>query len=295
MARILSVEPLHTRLEARLESAVCRIELLDVSWPAPVDVTVVEDEPVLEFALNTAPSVISEGRFCMDGSTDRFGRLGTTMFKPGRVPLHALSTWHQPYSVRCIFSSEHFARLQPPSDQWDSRDLNACLNIHDASIDASMIRLAQEARAPGFATQMLIDACATSLMVELIRYLRGDKRKSDVKATGGLSTRQLRLVQDRIVTAECTMPSIAELAALVGISSRHLTRAFKQSTGRTVGAYVESVQLSKAKLWLAETDLPIKVIAARLGFAHAANFSSAFLRSTLQSPNVFRQEHRKRR
>jgi AraC family transcriptional regulator len=103
----------------------------------------------------------------------------------------------------------------------------------------------------------------------------------------------LRDVQERIAATECATPSIVELAALIGVSGRHLTRAFKQSTGQTVGAYVETVQLTRAKTWLTESDLTIKQIAARLGFAHAKNFSTAFYRATMQTPAAYRREHRK--
>lgn len=290
--RTLSVEPLQTRVEARLECAECRIELLDISWPKPVDITVVEHEPVLELSLSSAPASISKGRFRIEGASSRFSRLGRVIFKPRGVPLHALSNWSDPYSMRCVFSGNRFSELQLHADDWDVRELNACLDIDDASIRASMMRLAGEAKAPGFATQIFAEACTTSLMVELVRYLRGN-RSIQSKTTGGLSPRQLRQIQDRIAAAECAAPSIAELATLVGISNRHLTRAFKQSTGQTIGAYVENAQLNKAMIWLTESDLPIKQIAARLGFSHAKNFSTAFCRATLQSPNAFRQERRK--
>jgi AraC family transcriptional regulator len=279
-------------VDARLEGADCRIELLAISWPRPLDVTVVEHDPVLEFAFNTTPAKISEGRFRRDGASSRFSRLGSTMFKPRGVPLHAISNWVTPYSLRCVFSSERFSELQLSGDDWDPRELNACLDIDDASINASMLRLADEARSPGFATEIFVEACTTSLMVELIRYLRGH-RDTVPRTTGGLSPRQLRQIQERIAAAECATPSIIELAALIGVSGRHLTRAFKQSTGQTVGAYVETVQLTRAKAWLTESDLPIKQIAARLGFAHAKNFSSAFFRATTRSPAAYRREHRK--
>jgi AraC family transcriptional regulator len=48
------------------------------------------------------------------------------------------------------------------------------------------------------------------------------------------------------------------------------------------------VQITKAKTYLLETNLPLKEIAYRLGFSSAANFSSAFRLATGSSPGQFR-------
>ena len=89
--------------------------------------------------------------------------------------------------------------------------------------------------------------------------------------------------------------SIGLLAELCCISSGHLMRAFKQTTGETVHSYVERVRLTKAQRLLCETNLPLKAIAAELGFSTPSSFSFAFRRATGEPPKVFRQQFRKPR
>ena len=248
---------------------------------------------MLELSL-IPPSKTAAGRFQVNGSTKRFTPLGRAVFKPPGVPLHALSQYDRGYSIRCVFSSKRFEELRLHAGDWDPGELTGSLDVHDKPITALLMRLAQEARAPGFASQILVEGCTTSLMVELIRYLRGAPQLAS-RTTGGLSPQQLKRVQECIGDAEGAMPTADQLAQVAGVSCRHLMRAFKQSTGRTVGAFMAEIQLNKAKILLAESDLAIKQIASRLGFAHARNFSATFYRATLQSPNAFRQEHRTRK
>jgi len=81
---------------------------------------------------------------------------------------------------------------------------------------------------------------------------------------------------------------VADLASLAGLSRGHFMRAFKQSTGSTVHAYVEQARLHRAKAMLLEGEAPLKQIAARLGFSDPSSFSLAFRRKTGMAPGRFR-------
>ena len=170
MSRTLSVEPVRSRIEAEMQSAYGRIEVLDMSWPLPLDITVIEHHPVLELSLNPAATRTAAGRFRGNGSSHRFRRLGKALFKPPGIPLHVLATYGEAYSVRCIFN-ERFEALRRRAEDWSPIELNACLNIHDNSIQGLLMRLAAELKSPGFASAMLVDACTTTIMAVSYTHL----------------------------------------------------------------------------------------------------------------------------
>jgi AraC family transcriptional regulator len=141
---------------------------------------------------------------------------------------------------------------------------------------------------PGFASALLIDALAISTFVELQRHMRGagnDKRPSSCV----MAPWQLRAIEDRL-QADLPSPDLNELAQICRISSRHLMRVFRNTTGETVGAYTARVQMRRAKDLLSCSDRPIKQISHGLGFASAASFSRAFRLASGTSPNKFRRD-----
>jgi AraC family transcriptional regulator len=291
MQRTLSVEPLESKVVAQLMTSGAQIEVLHTLFPAPLDITVVESSPVLEFCLRpVAPGT------CVYFGADRggggFGRLGPIFFKAASVPLRVVCPLGNSRALRCVLPRKLSMDLELPDIDWHATELSAALDIDEPDIRAALVELANEVMNPGFASRTFIDGCLNLIMVKLARYLHG-KRTRVVVANGGLSPHQLRRVRERIASGGCA-PTVSELAELAGVSNRHLMRAFKQSTGRTIGTYVEEVQLERAKQLLLQTDLSIKAIANQLGFSHTQNFSTAFHRATRQSPKVFRQEHRGR-
>lgn len=88
---------------------------------------------------------------------------------------------------------------------------------------------------------------------------------------------------------------MSDLAALCGISAGHLSRAFKQSTGKKVHAYVENVRLRRATELLLQSDLSVKEIAARVGFTNPSTFSASFLRLSGITPTELRRRYQSER
>lgn len=70
--------------------------------------------------------------------------------------------------------------------------------------------------------------------------------------------------------------SAARVAAGIGISERHLSRAFA-ATGSSVPQFVLARRLERARALLASApETPVGEVAARCGFGSATNFSQAF-------------------
>jgi transcriptional regulator GlxA family with amidase domain len=81
----------------------------------------------------------------------------------------------------------------------------------------------------------------------------------------------------------------AQLAREVGLSEGSLRRKFKEATGTSLHAYVLQHRMVEARNMLAETDLPIKTIALRLGYSNVYFFSRQFKQMTGAPPATFRQ------
>jgi AraC family transcriptional regulator of adaptative response / methylphosphotriester-DNA alkyltransferase methyltransferase len=75
----------------------------------------------------------------------------------------------------------------------------------------------------------------------------------------------------------------------LGISANHLDRLFLVELGVTPRVYADHARLNWAIYRLANTEDPIKQIAARLGFRQVSHFSHWFHRQTGCSPRDFRR------
>lgn len=82
---------------------------------------------------------------------------------------------------------------------------------------------------------------------------------------------------------------LVDIARASFLSPSQLTRLFKAETGRTPYDYLCRQRIEMAKHLLRCTDLRLADIAARLQFADAFYFSSAFRKSTGCSPRTFRR------
>jgi AraC family transcriptional regulator len=175
-------------------------------------------------------------------------------------------------------------------DPTDRRQLALCGDVRDIRVRGAMERLAAEAVQPGLAADVLIDALATTLMVDLARYFR--RARAEPVAAGRLAPWQLRRVEELVAASAGKRIAIADLAASVEISPGHFARSFKATTGRTVHRFVEEARLSRAQAMLRETDLPLKQVAGTLGFSGSSSFTLAFRRATGTTPGRFREEQR---
>lgn len=84
--------------------------------------------------------------------------------------------------------------------------------------------------------------------------------------------------------------TIAAYAEEAGISENYLSRLVKQSTGRSVGAWIDIVRIQRAKRLLSSTDLSIIDIAASVGVEDQSYFSRLFKKETGTTPSFFRKK-----
>jgi AraC family transcriptional regulator len=275
--------------EARIQVADIRAEVGDFEWPRPVETRDCAAEHQLSLSISRRPAR-SQIRHDTGGYTRTgFADVGDVVFFPASIPYCGRSEGGRQRLLTCCFASERWSSLLPDHGTWSDGDLKAAVDVRDSKLRGTLIRMAQEVLNPGFASGVLMEALLSAALVDLARYLKRSGKGEKLR-NGGLAAWQLRRLKERIETLEIGTPSVAELARLCGISTRHLTRSFKQAHGTTLHRYMEEVRLRRAQSLLVDTDLPLKTISWRLGFAHPSSFSSAFQHAIGQTPSAFRAQ-----
>lgn len=227
------------------------------------------------------------------GRPMHFARFGPLSMTPADIPVSVRSPGAPPRRlISCRIDRERFRHATGLGGEWDDAELAACMDVRGEPIRTGLKRLAGEAEAPGFASDLLVEGLGLTVMAEIARYLH-HARGPSTTIRGGLSPWQLRRIADAIESLPAASPSLAELASLCGISPRHLMRAFRQSTGQTITAYAEAARLRHAVRLLSETDQPLSEIARHVGFAAQSGFSHAFRRAVGVTPSAFRRRQRR--
>ncbi|HEY2021936.1 Ada metal-binding domain-containing protein, partial [Paraburkholderia sp.] len=84
--------------------------------------------------------------------------------------------------------------------------------------------------------------------------------------------------------------SLAELAARIGITDRHLRRIFDAEYGVSMIDFAQTQRLLLAKRLLTDTRLPVTTVALSAGFGSVRRFNALFLKQYGLNPLRFRKE-----
>lgn len=93
----------------------------------------------------------------------------------------------------------------------------------------------------------------------------------------------------RTVSPE-SLPSVAQMAAKVGISQEHFSRLFRRVSGRSPMQFIVGLRTTHARHLLRESSLSVSEIADRLGYGDVYFFSRQFKEQTGLSPLAYRQQ-----
>ena len=137
------------------------------------------------------------------------------------------------------------------------------------------MKIYRELREGGFAAQLMVERLAGALAIAVARRFELDI--SEPRHAGGLAPHRLKLIHERLA-AEQPPPSLAELAALCGMSVRHLSRTLKAETGMAAAKYMERTVMERARRLLTERRMSVAEVAVNTGFSGTNTFSIAFKR-----------------
>ncbi len=128
-------------------------------------------------------------------------------------------------------------------------------------------------------------------MVVYMRRTEGDSRLSPWMEGRNHIQRRIHLVQDAITKNPHENLSLETLAEQCHMSSRHLSRKFKEATGQSVQQYIVAIRLALAEKLLSQTQCPIEQVVEECGFNSVRNFRRAWVQKNTLSPSKYRKQY----
>lgn len=172
--------------------------------------------------------------------------------------------------------------MQPVLLQWpDAADPGA------AAVAGAVAALRAEFRAADAWRDLALDAALLRLAVLLGRL--APLPAAEPAAGGARALAHVRRFRALVDAQFRQQPTLAALAAALGITPTQLNRACHQVLGHSALGVLHGRLVLEAQRDLAYTTLSIKQIALGLGFADAGYFSRFFLREVGRSPSQWRE------
>lgn len=85
-------------------------------------------------------------------------------------------------------------------------------------------------------------------------------------------------------------PTLRDLSQKFGLPTYQLNTLFMQTYGQSIYSYIINNRLDQARSAIELSNVPLKVLAAKLGYSHANHFSTAFKKKFGCSPGSLRRE-----
>ena len=152
--------------------------------------------------------------------------------------------------------------------------------------------IAAELEKKGEEWQDFIKANLMLLLITLGRYVNGA-----IKSIPEISSREwrkatqtLQIISERFGESSLTLESIAQE---LFTSQSHLSRAFKDLTGKSFSEYLKEVRINHACKLLSDTRLYVEDIMQRCGLKDITSFYRNFQRHTGMTPTQYRSAHSK--
>lgn len=153
-------------------------------------------------------------------------------------------------------------------------------------VQLSYQMMLEEMKTPGLASRALTGSLMKLCVLMLLRRHFG---RSEHEATLLSTLRDPRL--GKAVTSVLDRPaarhSVAGLALIAGMSRSAFAREFTAAFGMSPMAFVARTRLHHAADMLRTTNIPVKVIAATIGFSSRSHFSRAFRDSYGVDPSAY--------
>lgn len=148
-------------------------------------------------------------------------------------------------------------------------------------------------RAAHPAQELIMSSVATAFCAHVVRSYTGAVGV-DERTLGHVQTAALRRVVEFLHESGDHRPSLADLAAIAGVSRFHFSRMFAKEMGLPPARYLERLRVERAKDMIRTGDLPLAQIALAVGFADQSHFTRRFRRWAGCTPAAYARENRQR-
>lgn len=271
------------------------VELVTFSHPIPLsDIFEGDDKHVISMSL-TPQVIYSRGAYLdADDRPGPWARVGDVCYCPGTCRLLVQAPVITSYrSVRVSYTAELVKEIRGRHDPWSTQQLSAGLDVQALDIKRDLFRIVREISESSRHREKVVESAARLAMVGLLRFMDDASSRSEPPQRTLLAGWQMSRIRNYVEGMVDRWPTVDELARICEIGSRHLMRAFKATTGKTIGDYISEVRMAKAKSLLVDTTLTQKEIAYRLGFSGANSFSAAFGKAVGMTAKQFRDGHKR--
>jgi AraC family transcriptional regulator len=197
------------------------------------------------------------------------------------------------FSASLVIQNASSMRLIPPkSIVTFTRE-----HIHDdRKLDAVLAEFASELATEKPGRDIVMRALVEQVLVHILRNYSTPRLSEELELSRvGLVDRRIRRSVELMHTQLDQDLSLKALAAASYLSPFHFARLFKKLTGVSPHNYLAGIRATRAQLLLAETDLSVTEIGARVGYLSGSHFTKAFRIATGATPREFRKSLAMRR
>jgi AraC family transcriptional regulator len=150
--------------------------------------------------------------------------------------------------------------------------------------------LAEELREEAAGQGLVVAALVEQALVHVLRRYANLRRSASLELSrAGLVDRRIRLAVELMHAHLDRDLPLEEIASAAHLSPFHFARLFKKLTGATPHAYLAGLRAARAQQLLAETDLAVTEVGARVGYMSSSHFARAFRQATGISPRAYRK------
>lgn len=138
---------------------------------------------------------------------------------------------------------------------------------------------------------MMVQLLLSQLMIRMGRLASDTWHSSDQQPIDEHITGALQYLQHHY---DCDI-QVKDVAASVGLHPGYLHRLFKAQTGQSVMEYLTALRVDKAKMLLAQTEIPVAEIPDYIGVNSRPYFNVIFKKNTGTTPAQYRRTFEKQR
>jgi len=187
----------------------------------------------------------------------------------------------------CLLSPDFMKSLLETEPQLGTTAVNCVMTESSDRLTYLSQQMFRESCSPGFGATISAEALGIEMFVEMVRS-DGNHLPDAAPLRGGLAPWQTRRLESYVREHLSQDLSLQNLAEILGMSSRHLSRVIKHDKGISVHHWICELRLSEAQRLLAQTHQPLHEIAESVAFKSPGAFSTAFRAACGVSPSQYR-------
>lgn len=156
-------------------------------------------------------------------------------------------------------------------------------------VSLAIALLGEESRKPELGSETLVHALLDVIFTYLLREIVEQRGLSGASWSQAVRDPQIRQAIE-LMHGDCARGwTLDELARRVGLSRTGLAERFREAMHDTPLSYLRAVRMQRAMRILSETDQPLEVVAAEVGYQDAFSFSKVFKKTVGVPPRDFRR------